>query len=230
MKKIHYILLLLSSSFVFAQDIFLSEVKATNNNSDKFLFSLKSEPKLENQYLGKIEVSGYSLDDQEMFSQIYKKAKSIGSNTYIIKSPETIEGKADFNPSHYFIYLYYTERKKIEKEENIIYIINPSKEVQIRINDAKQKLNTRTYIKYDISKTEITDISVGRFLGSRIKFQSKEGQPEQYFLISGKKIRANPENSPGINYKTGDIIKLEKSFAQFLINIYQQAAEKSHLK
>ena len=117
-------------------------------------------------------------------------------------------------------YLYYTEQKKIAKEENIIYIINPSKEIQIRINDDKLKLTPRSFIKYNISKTEITDVSVGKFLGSRIKFQSKEGQPEQYFQISGKKISANSENSPGIKYKTGDIIKLEKSYAQFLINIY----------
>ena len=222
MKKLHYIIVLLWSSFSFAQDIFLTEVKSTNNNSDKFLYSLKSEPNSDNQYLGRIEVSGFSLNDEEMFSQIYKKAKSIGSNTYVIKSPENIEGAVKFNPSHYYIYLYYTEQKKIAKEENIIYIINPSKEIQIRINDDKLKLTPRSFIKYNISKTEITDVSVGKFLGSRIKFHSKEDQPEQYFQISGKKISANSENSPGINYKTGDIIKLEKSYAQFLINIYNK--------
>lgn len=222
MKKIHYIIVLLWSSFAFTQDIFLTEVKTTNNNSDKFLYSLKSEPNSDNQYLGRIEVSGFTLNDEEVFSQIYNKAKSIGSNTYIIKSPENIDGTANFNPSHYYIYLYYTESQKMDKEENIIYIINPSKEIQVRINNTKLKLDTRSYIKYDISKTEITDISVGKFLGSRIKFQSKDNQPEQYFQISGKKISANSENSPGINYKTGDIIKLEKSYAQFLINIYSK--------
>jgi hypothetical protein len=39
--------------------------------------------------------------------------------------------------------------------------------------------------------------------------------------ISGKKISANSPASPGINYKTGDIIALEKSFAEFLLTIYQ---------
>lgn len=220
MKKIFYIYILLYSSFCFSQEIFLTEVKATNNNSDKFLYSIK-KPDSTSQYLGKIEVSGFSNNDEAVFSEIYKKAKSIGCNTYIIKSTEKIDGSQVFNPSHYFIDLYYTIPTKIVKEENIIYLINPFKETQVRINDTRLKLNTRSFIKYDISKTEITDISVGKFLGSRIKFQSKEGQPEQYFQISGKKISANSPNSPGINFKTGDIIKVEKSYAQFLISIYK---------
>ena len=59
-------------------------------------------------------------------------------------------------------------------------------------------------------------------IGARIKLQAKNNQPEQYFQISGKKISTNSPASPGINYKTGDIIALEKSFAQFLLTIYQR--------
>jgi hypothetical protein len=40
-----------------------------------------------------------------------------------------------------------------------------------------------------LSRDNITDISVGKFLGSRIKLQSKDGQAEQYFQISGKNLR-----------------------------------------
>ena len=40
--------------------------------------------------------------------------------------------------------------------------------------------------------------------------------------ISGKKISANSPASPEINYKTGDIIALEKSFAEFLLTIYEK--------
>mgnify|MGYP003601547438 FL=1 len=226
MKNIHYILLFFCSTFAFAQNIFLTEVKATHNNTDKFLYQISNEPTSENQYLGKIEISGYSEKDEEVFAEVYKKAKSVGGNTFIIKSPEQVDGTQVFNPAHYYIYVYYTEADKIAKEQNLIYIINPNKEVQLRINNTKQKLLPRTYIKYDISKTEITDISVGTILGSRIKFQPKEGQPEQYFQLSGKKVKANPEDNPGINFKTGDIIKLEKSYAQFLINIYQRVEVK----
>ncbi len=226
MKNIHYILLFFCSTFAFAQNIFLTEVKATHNNTDKFLYQINGEPTSENLYLGKIEVSGFSNNDQDVYAEVYKKAKSVGGNTFIIKSPEQVDGTQVFNPAHYYIYVYYTEAGKIAKEQNLIYVINPNKEVQLRINNTKQKLLPRTYIKYDISKTEITDISVGTILGSRIKFQFKDGQSEQYFQLSGKKVKANPEDNPGINFKTGDIIKLEKSYAQFLINIYQRVEVK----
>ena len=44
----------------------------------------------------------------------------------------------------------------------------------------------------------------------------------RYYLFSGKRISVNSPASPGINYKTGDIIALEKSFAQFLLTIYDK--------
>lgn len=222
MKKILYIYILSYSSFCFSQNIFLTEVKNTNNNTDKFLYSLPKQPDSTSQYLGRIEVSGFSDKDVEIFSEIYKKAKSIGGNTYILKSPENIEGKTIFTPNHYTLYIYYTEQSKIPKKENIIYIINPEKETTLRINNQRLKLPARTYIEYDISKENITDISIGKLFGSRIKLQTKANQPEQYFQISGKKIIINTPSSPGINFKTGDIIKLEKSFANFLINIYKK--------
>ena len=59
-------------------------------------------------------------------------------------------------------------------------------------------------------------------IGARIKLRAKNNQPEQYFQISGNKISTNSPASPGINYKTGDIIALEKSFAEFLLTIYDK--------
>ena len=65
-------------------------------------------------------------------------------------------------------------------------------------------------------------LQISIFLGSRIKLQAKNNQPEQYFQISGNKISTNSPVSPGINYKTGDIIALEKSFSEFLLTIYEK--------
>lgn len=222
MKKILYIYIVLFSSFCFSQNIFLTEAKDINKNSDKFFYALAEEPQSDAQYLGKIEVSGFSTNDVAVFSEIYKKAKTIGGNAYYIKPTEKIEGATEFNPNHYTLNIYYIEQTKFKKKENLVYLINPDKELLVRINNRKIKLPSRTYIEYDISKEPITDISVGKFLGARIKLQSKSNHPEQYFQISGKKIKANSEASPGIHYKTGDIIGLEKSYAQFLISIYKK--------
>lgn len=221
MKKLLYIYAIVFSGFSFSQNVFLTEVKAPSNNTDKFLYALQKEQE-SSQYLGKIEVSGFSSNDVEVFSEIYKKAKSIGSNTYVLKSPETIDGTSVFNPGHYEIMLYYTEASRIPKQENDIYLINSDKKTSIRINDKIKTLPPRSYVKYKLSQKEITDIAVGRFLGSRIKFQYKEGQPEQFFQISGKKITTNSPSNPGIHFKTGDIIKLEKSLALFLVSIYKE--------
>lgn len=222
MKKFLYIYIILYSSFCFSQSIFLTEAKSIGKNNDKFLYAFNKEPdSAVAHYLGKIEVSGFSSDDVTVFGEIYKKAKSISGNYHYIKSPENIEGEKKFKPNYYTLYIYDADDTKIKKEENTVYLINSESEVELRINNQKIKLPARTYIKYDLSKNNITDISVGKFLGSRIKLQSKDHQTELYFQIQGKKLKASSPSNPGINFKTGDIIKLEKSFAQFLINIYQ---------
>lgn len=221
MKKLQLIIAFFFSVVAFSQNVLLTEVKTTHENRDKFLYSLQKDITVENQYLGKIEVIGYTVQDQMIFSQIYEKAKSIGANTYSIQFSENLEGTKGFDLSHYYVQLYYTESNKIPKEENTLYIINPSKEVKLRVNSNKQILNSRSYIKIVPSNTQEIDISVGSIFGSRIKFENKEGQPAQYFQISGNQIRSNSEENPGIHFKTGDIIKVEKSYAQFLVNIYQ---------
>lgn len=222
MKKILYLYILLYSSFGLSQTIFLTEAKDVGKNKDKFLYAFNNEPDSTNaKYLGKIEVSGFSNDDVAVFSEIYKKAKTISANHYYIKSTESIEGEKKFNPNYYTIYLYDVDSSKMTKEQNTVYLINSDKETTVRINDNKFRLPARSYIQYNLSQSNITDISVGKFLGSRIKLQSKKDQPEQYFQILTNKISASSPSNPGINFKTGDIIRLEKSFAQFLLKIYQ---------
>lgn len=222
MKKLWIFSLFLFSGFYFSQHVLLTEIKNTSNNADAFLYALESEPDPSAKYLGKIEVSGFSQDDQEVFSKIYKKAKSIGSNSYVLKSPENIEGKTPFNPQHYYLYLYDTAPEKMTPPENVVYLINSEKERALKLNHQKIKMPSRSFIKYKLPKEELTEISVGKFLGSRVKFQYKEEQAAQYFQLKGKTLAANAPASPGIHFKTGDIIKLEKSFALFLISIYQE--------
>lgn len=223
MKKILYLFSILYGSFYFSQMVSFTEVKGLGKNNDKFLYALTKEPDSASaRYLAQIEISGFSADDEAVFMELYKKAKSVSGNYYYIKSPENMEGEPLFNPNHYTLYIYDANPSKIKNEENAVYLINSGKDVEVKINNRKINLQERSYIKYNLSSDNITDISVGKFLGSRIKLQSKSGQPEQYFQISGKKISANSSSVPGINFKTGDIIGLEKSFAGFLISVYQE--------
>ena len=78
------------------------------------------------------------------FSEIYKKAKSIGGNSYFMKPAENIEGNSTFNPHHYILYIYYKEKQTIPQKENTVYLINPEKEIEVRINK-KNKVATEKF-------------------------------------------------------------------------------------
>lgn len=209
------------TTIIKAQTIFLTEVKTTHANRDKFLYAVEHTELSHAIYLGKIEVSGYSAEDEVIFNEIYKKAKSIGANAYYISGVEGIDGLQKFTPAHYFLHLYYATANTLPKEENWVYLINSGKEKTIRINQEKITLPYRSYTKYNLNLKNQTEVSIGNFLGSRMKLQQKEGQTEQYFQLSGNKISTN-HSEPGIKFKTGDFIRLEKSYAQFLIKIYQK--------
>lgn len=220
MKKAVSLFTVFLCSLCFSQKILLTEVKAAHDNNDKLLYAFaKAAP--ESQYLGRIEVIGYSSRDEEVFAEIYRKAKTIGANSYILRSPEGIDGTAPFNPSRYSLLLYHTPSSQLSSEDTYVYFINADKEAQLRINNNRVMLPERSFLKYDLSKDEKTDISVGRLLGSRIKLQYRPGQPAQYFLITGNRLSPN-QAEPGIRFKSGDFIKLEKSFALFLMSIYRE--------
>lgn len=206
---------------IYSQNITLSEVVKIHENTDKVFYKIDSSQISKSIYLGKIEVQGFSANDVDVFNQIYKKAKTTGANSYILSSPKTIDGKMIFNPANYFLSLYYTPAENFPKQTNVIYIIS-EKPCVFRINKEKIHLDSRSYYMFNLLPNEITDISTRKFLGSRIKLKAQENQATQYFQIIGPKIKSNVYGSNGINFKTGDIIKLEKSYAEFLINIYKR--------
>lgn len=204
-----------------AQTVFLTEVKATHANQDKFLYSVEKPSLNSAEYLGKIEVTGYSTEDETIFAEIYKKSKSIGANAYYMSGTEGIDGAQELTLSHYFLHLYYMKPNTFPKEDNSVCFINSGNEQTIKINQEKIKLPSRSFYKHNLTLKNETEVSTGNFLGSRMKFQPKDGQAEQYFQISGNKLSTN-YSEPGIRFKTGDFIRLEKSFAQFLLNLYQK--------
>lgn len=200
----------------------LVEVKKVHENTDKFLYTIDSLQAQKSEYLGKLEVNGFNIDDVAVFSEVYKKAKSTGANTYRLQLNPTIEGKPSFNPNFYTLLLYYTPEKVYGKEENQVYLISSSdKAIKVRINDRKILLEPRSFVQLNLNQILSADIAVGGFLGSRIQIEQQNNQPNLYFEISGAKISANRYGEGGLNLKSGDFIKLEKSFAQFLLNIYQ---------
>ncbi|MGH1520371.1 hypothetical protein [Chryseobacterium sp. JK1] len=227
MKNIAIILSLVCAQFWSAQNVYLSKVEKTNDNSDKFFYK-KGESATDAVYLGEVEVQGFSKDDALVFSMIYKKAKEIGANTFTVKPFENIDGTPQsFNPSNYKIALYYTPKEKLEKQSEEMYIFASSeKDQKISINKKDYTVSPRSFLKLKTVPGEVYTISTKKLLGSTIKTQSKAGDENVYFQISALKVKSDTSGVGGLNLKSGDIIGLEKSYAEFLSAIYKEEQPK----
>ena len=221
MKNLFFFIAISASSVVFSQNVILNTVSKVSDNSDKFLYKI-NPAETQAEYLGEVEVQGFSNDDVDVFGKIYKKAKEIGANTFSFQPFIEVDGsEKPFDPSNYKLKLYYTEKANLPKEDNTIYIISSANKSQkISLNGENIQLEPRTYIKKTLEENKIYTISTKKFLGSGVRLTGKENQPVQYFQLSGAKIQANPYGSAGINLKTGDIILLENSYGSYLTTIY----------
>ena len=220
MKKLLGLLFFFLLQLVFAQYVTLSKAVKTSDNQDKFLYQVNPNDN-DSEYLGEIEVEGFSPNNPEVFSQVYKKAKTIGANSFSLKKIDTIDGEeSSFNPAHFFLNLYYTT--DLPKEDNTVYIISSSnKPLKIKIDNKPVILSPRSFHKIKLQSGFDHSLVSGGFLGSKIKMAYKQGQPVQYFQILSGGIRADQSGVGGLNLKSGDIIMLEKSYAQFLTTIYR---------
>ena len=214
--------MILVGHFFMAQNVILNKVEKTHSNADKFLYKINPEA-VNAEYLGEIEVQGFSDDDVKVFGMVYKKAKEIGANAFSYRPFESVEGGIQkFDSAHYRLNLYYVSPEQFPKEDNIIYLISsPYKKQTIAVNNDKLSFEPRTYTKIQLIPGEIYTVSTRKLLGSSVKLGAKEKQPMQFFQFSAFSVNPNPYGNAGINLKSGDITRLEHSYAQFLTTIYQ---------
>lgn len=222
MKRIFLILSLTIFALGWSQQIALNKVVKVNDNKDKFLYKIDN-PK-DSEYLAEIVVNGFSNDDTAVFGQVYKKAKEVGANTFSIKLLEQVDGSQEkLDPAHYYINLYYTNPEVIPVEYNTIYVLSSSnKDQKLAVNNVKFNLKERHFVKKTFVPTETVSVSTRKLLGSGIKVTGKEDHPVQYFQVTNFKVMDNQSIYGGINLKSSDIVGLEKSYAQFLMSIYQE--------
>lgn len=223
MKKIIFIVFVFLIQFFNAQNVYLTKVEKTNENTDKFLYRINEEVK-EAEYLGEVEVQGFSKDDAEIFSLLYKKAKEIGANTFSLKPFENIDDSAqNFNPANYKLSLYYLPKEKLLNQTGYLYVFASSeKDQKINLNKQDYVISPRSYLVVKTIPGVVYTISTKKLLGSTIKIQPKENSSNQYFQISSTKVKSDKTGVGGLNLKSGDIIGLEKSYAEFLSTIYNK--------
>lgn len=222
MQKLSIVVLILLNHFVFSQNVFFTKVEKTSDNKDKFFYNVEGK-NIEGVYLGELEVQGFNNDDAYVFGLIYKKAKEIGANSFSFQPFESITGESSsITPFHYKLSLYYIEESSLPKEENVVYIFSSGRgSYKISYANSVIDLPSRAYIKRELSSGVVT-LSTRKFLGSSIKLSSTPNQGVQYFQILGSKIKSNPYGTAGINFKSSDIIMLERSFGGFLTMIYTE--------
>lgn len=222
MRKLFLLLSILSFQCYFLQMVTLNKVEKTNDNKDKFFYTLADTS--HSEFLGEILVNGFSDDDVAVFGSIYKKAKQIGANTFTLKPIEKVDGTfQNFNPAYYSLNLYYTNPEKLQNEENVVYLVSSSDKIQkIDINNKTIKLQPRSFLKLKLSESEVLTVSTRKLLGSTVKLSGKQSQSSLYFSLTNFKIRSNDSVYGGVNLKSGDILGLEKSFGMFLTTIYQE--------
>ncbi len=220
MKKYLFLLLFFLSVLNFGQNVSLSKVVETHTNADKVFYKINPDS-TKAQYLGEVEVQGFSDDDAKVFGLIYTKAKEIGANAFAWKPFLSIDDSMpEFDPVHYKLNLYYVNSADFPAEDNKVYFISsPYKKQKIDVNRKEIIFEPRSYTWIHLQPGEIYTISTRKLLGSTIKLSAQEKQPVQYFQFSGFSVNAN--QGPGIQFKSGDIMKVEKSYGQFLTTIYQ---------
>lgn len=223
MKKYIAVNLIFFSTFFFAQNVILNKVVKSSTNSDKMFYKIEAE-KSKAEYLGELEVQGFSDDDVKVFGMIYKKAKEIGANAFSYKPFETIDGTVQkFDYAHYRLDLYHLPPENFAKEDNVIYLISsPHQKQTIAINSENIVFQPRTFMKKMLDLGEVSSISTKKLFGSTIKVSGQKGQPVQYFQFSAFSVNSNQVGKPGINLKSGDIMRLEQSYGQFLTMIYEE--------
>ena len=223
MKNLTIAILVFIGQIISAQNVYLTKVEKTNSNTDKFLYRIEEVKDAE--YLGEIEVQGFSSDDASVFSQIYKKAKEIGANSYTLKPVESIDSiSTKFDPSHYKLLLYYLSSEKKSEDSGDVYLLaTSSKDQRISINRKDYILSPRTYLKFPMVMGEIYTISTKKLLGSTIKIQKNAKNSDQYYQISSARLGSSSQNDGTLHLKSGDITGVDKSFAQFLTMIYQKS-------
>lgn len=220
MKRIS-LLLLLISGIAFSQNIILSEAQNVHENNDRHLYRIYQDSGL--VPLGKIEINGMLNDEVKAFNNFYRKAKITGANAYYVKQKYDLNNEPiDSNPKE--ILLYYLD--KIPVEYNTVYIFGSNKAKKISVHDKDIHLLPYTYFKTAIKPETENYISTKKFLGSGINLYYKKNQPEQYFQIVSGGVRSDRSGvTGGLIIKSGDIITLEKSYAEFLTVFYSRIEE-----
>ncbi len=220
LKNIFLAVTLIFTSFCWGQKVVFHHMEKVHDNADKIFYRLPADFS-GGEYLAELEVQGFSNDDVDVFSKVYAKAKEIGANAFSYSAIPSVDGSDQkFDPWNYRLKLYYVPAREIPVYKNVVIILGaPATDSKVTINRRSVNLPARSYFSYPLSVGESYRIGSGKLLGSSVQLMGKESEPVQYFQINGASVKGE---GGFLNIKSGDIVLLERSFADFLTVIYQK--------
>ena len=212
MKNRIWTLVTLLPLTIFAQAVNLTEAKTTNENNDQRLYKLEEATNA--QYLGKIEILGPLENGPTAFQKFYQKARSLGANAFVFHAKKNLDNQ-DVVSNTREVSLYYSQT--LPENANSYLVFNDSKAKEILVNGAKVAIPQTSYYEGKIADGETNYIATKKFLGSRINLYYNEGQPQQNFQVISGGVRSDKSGvTGGLILKTGDLVLLERSYANFL--------------
>ena len=158
-------------------------------------------------------------NDVAAFNAFYQKARTVGANSYIYSVEKDLNNE-DIRSNVKIISLYFTQN--LPEKYNTYYILNSGKSQNVVVSGKKVEIPSKSFIQDDIKTDESNYISTRKFLGSRINLYYKSSQPEQYFQVISGGVKSDQTGVGGLVLKTGDLIMLERSFANFLTLFYKR--------
>lgn len=194
-------------------------MEKVHENRDKIFYRLPDNF-ADGEFLGELAVQGFNHGDVEVFSKIYAKAKEIGANSFTLSVIQNVDGTLQkFDPWNYRLNLFYTPIDRIPAENNVVIVFgSPDDETKVVINRRKIDLPPRSYFIQPLARGEQYRIGTGKLFGSTLITSGKENQRIQYLQIGGAQLRGE---GGFVSFKSGDVVHLERSYADFLTVVYQ---------
>lgn len=207
-----------------AQDVIISKMQDIVKNDDQRFYKIENSEQA--QYLGELEIGGFTADDRLMYLNIYEKAKKLGANAFTLKKIIDIDGREKaFDPNHYFLQLYFQKDLDSVVAKNEVYLLNTGEKTKkLKIDDEKIKIPARHFLKLQLIPGKVFTVGTAGLLGSSIRLSASPHQLVNYFQIEGFRVKNN-QDTFGINLKSGDINLLDRSYGMFLTTIYQALKE-----
>ncbi len=162
-----------------------------------------------------------------LFKKLRKKGNKLGANAYRISSIEDDSSEINVTLDIYAVSRNQRNTIKAFYPSDKIYLFGhptrSSKSIKCKINKIKSYIKPFHYVELDHNENSETSISIGGFLGSKIRFNGNEKKDIFYLTLSKGGLEPGIHlGQPTIHFNNGDINVVNENLALFQIQIMKR--------